>query len=69
MFNSGYATDPAGTTIANIVPYEGGEGGLTDPHGLFRPSVRAILKFVKEPYTYAFLTMQGVKNGTEFLFV
>lgn len=65
---SGYATDESNKTIAHIVPGEGGEAGLIDTKGIFHPSTRGVLKFDVED-AYAFFTMQGVKNGSEFLYV
>lgn len=55
-------------TIAHIIPGEGGEGGLINSKGLFHPSVRGALKFDQE-IAYAFFTMEGVKNGSEYLYV
>ncbi|KAF9535294.1 hypothetical protein CPB83DRAFT_841530 [Crepidotus variabilis] len=64
----GYATDKDGNTVAHIVPGEGGEGGLTNAKGLFHPSVRGVLQFDNDG-SYGFFTMEGIKNGTEFLYV
>jgi len=59
-FKGGHWKHPDGTIFANVVPGVGGEFGIIDPKGIFRPDIKYTVQFDDGKFGHITATGHGI---------